>query len=246
MPMLRQNQIIAALPRKDKQHLLEGCERIELINKEVLSKSGDPIRHVYFPIDCSISLLNSLDVSDNLEIALIGNEGMHGISLILGVEVSPLHASVQVEGTALRMSAETLRHELQQSPRLLHSLNCYMQVRTIQQTQLAICNRYHMIEARLARRLLIALDRSNSYDLKLTHELLALMLGVRRVSITKAAASLQERKIIHYNRGVITVLNRRHLEAAACECYRADKRAYNRIMPLDRPEYADAINSSNP
>lgn len=230
MPMLRENQIISALPIKDKKHFLDGCERIELINKDVLSKPGDSIRHVYFPIDGSISLMNSLDVSANMEIALVGNEGMHGTSLILEIDRSQLHASVQADGSALRMNVATLRRELKKSSSLLQSLKHYVHVRSIQLAQLAICNRYHLVEARLARRLLLTLDRSNSYDLHLTHELLALMLGVRRVSITKAAVALQMRKLIHYNRGVITVLNRGRLEDAACECYRADKRTYNRIM----------------
>lgn len=220
---------------------MAGCERVELVNNEVLSKSGEQIRHVYFPIDSSISLINSLDHTDNLEIALIGNEGMHDISPVLGIDISPLDASVQAEGSALRMNAVTLRHELQQNPSLLHSLNCYLEVRKIQLTQLAICNRYHLVEARLARRLLVALDMSNSSLLQLTHELLGHMLGVRRVSITKAATSLQERKIIHYNRGDITVLNRPLLEAAACECYQADKLAYNRNMFSGLPEYDDMI-----
>lgn len=223
--------IIAALPRKDKQNILANCERIELVKNEVLSKSGDPIRHVYFPIDSSISLSSTLNIATNLEIALIGNEGMYGMSLVHEIDISTLHASVQVEGAAWRMTAAKLRVALQQSPKLLRILNCYVHLRRIQLTQLAICNRYHMVEARLARRLLIALDKSNTCDLQLTHEHIASLLGVRRVSITNAAVSLQKNRLINYNRGVITVRNRGRLEAAACGCYRADKRTYNRNMP---------------
>ena len=224
------NRLLATLPRKDKQHFLAGCERVELVFDEVLCESGAPIRHVYFPTGSYISLVSPVDGHARLEVALIGNEGMHGIDLVLGVDVSPLHALVQGEGATLRMRAAQFRREIRDSPALQRILNRYIHVRMSQLAQTAACTRFHVVEARLARWLLMTQDRAFSDDLHITQEFLAYMLGVRRVGITKAAGSLKTRKLISYSRGIITVLNRRGLEAASCECYRTDKETYVRIM----------------
>jgi CRP-like cAMP-binding protein len=224
------NLLINALPREDKRRFLAGCQHVKLVLGDEISKPNQPIRYVYFPIDSIISLESSVDGHSSLEVALVGNEGMHGIPLALGIDSSLLRALVQGEGTALYMKAAHFRRELQQNPALQRILNHYIYVRMRQLAQTAACTRFHIVEERLARWLLMTQDRTYSADLHMTHEFLSFMLGVRRVGITKAAISLQRRKLINYTRGIITVLDRRGLEDAACSCYRADKATYERII----------------
>jgi CRP-like cAMP-binding protein len=224
------NRLLASLPRKDRQQLLAGCEPVELVFAEVLAEPGERIRHVLFPTEGFISLTTSLDERATLEVGLVGDEGMLGVSLILGVEASPLHALVQGEGSALRMDTTQFRRELERSSALQRVLKRYLYVFLSQLAQTAACTRFHVVETRLARWLLMTQDRAHSNQFHVTHEFLAYMLGVRRVGVTKAATALQQHKLISYTRGNITVLDRNGLIAAACGCYEADKATYDRIM----------------
>lgn len=224
------NRLLAALSRKDREQLLANSEKIELVFSEVLYRAGEVITHVYFPIESFISLMTPINGGAGLEVRLIGNEGMLGIALMLGVDVAPFHALVQGAGSALRITAPSFLRELEHSPALQQELKRYLYVSMSQLAQTAACNRFHVVEARLARWLLMTKDRAHSDHFHVTHELMAYMLGVRRVGITKAANSLQKQKLISYRRGDITILDRVGLEAASCECYRADKETYERIL----------------
>jgi CRP-like cAMP-binding protein len=224
------NRLLTGLPRKDREHLLANCETIELKFAEVLCRPGELIVYVYFPTGSLISLMRPINDNASLEVKLIGNEGMLGITLLLGVDIAPFHALVHGAGLALRMTASAFLHELDQSPALHQELKRYLYVSVSQLAQTAACIRYHVVEARLARWLLMTHDRAHSNHFHVTHELMAHMLGVRRVGITKAANSLLKQKLISYRRGDITILDRAGLEAASCECYRADNDIYERIL----------------
>jgi len=210
--------------------LLSPGKSSELAFAEVLYTPGERLSRVYFPIMSFISLIMPVDASASLEVGLIGNEGMFGIPLVLGVDVSPVRAVVQGAGSALRMDAPVFCHQLGRSPALQREIDRYVFVHLNQLAQTAACTRFHVVEARLARWLLMTQDRAHSDNFHVTQEFLAMMLGVRRVGVTKAASSLQKRRLIKYSRGDITVLDRRGLRAASCGCYTADRESYQRIL----------------
>lgn len=224
------NRLLAALPHKDREQLLANCEEIELIFSEVLYRADEMIPYIYFPTSSIISLVTPINGVAGVEVGLIGNEGMCGVTLMLGVDVAPFHALVQGSGMALRITAPLFLYELEQSPALQLELKRYLYVSMTQLAQTATCNRFHVVEARLARWLLMTQDRAHSNLFHLTHIYLAYMLGVRRVGITKAANSLQQQKLISYHRGDITILDRLGLEAASCTCYLADKKIYEHVL----------------
>ena len=224
------NRLLASLPGKDRQGLLALCEPVELAFGDRLARPGEPIHYAYFPTQSSISLLATINGHPGLEVGLIGNEGMLGIALILDIAVSPLHAVVQGQGTALRVDAEALCRQLAANPALRGVLQRYLHVHIAQLAQTAACTRFHAVEARLARRLLMTQDRAQSNTFHVTQEFLAAMLGVRRVGVTKAAITLQNDKLIRYSRGDITILDRNRLEQSSCSCYAADKASYERMM----------------
>src|SRR5438309_4617673 len=211
--------MLAALPRKQYQRLLTGLESVALNFGEVLHEPGERIRHVYFPNDSLISLLTVVEGHLALEVGMVGREGMVGVPVSLGTNVSPVRALVQGAGTAMRMKSARFSQEIRKSPQLQHELGRYTRALLAQITQTAACNRFHVVEARLARWLLMTRDRVRSDEFRLTHAFLGHMLGVRRVGVTMAARALQKRKLIAYSRGKITILDRGGLKRAACSCY---------------------------
>jgi len=228
------NNLLATLPHKDYKLLLPGLKPVELTFGEILYEPGAPIRHVYFPNDSLVSLLTLVEGHLALEVGLVGREGMLGISLALGVNTSPVRALVQGSGTALRMTSARFLQDFRRSLPLQREIYRYTHVLMAQVTQTAACNRFHVVEARLARWLLMTSDRLSSNEFHLTQEFLAHMLGVRRVGVTKAASALQRHQLISYSRGNIRILDRKGLEAASCSCYEMVRDMHERVA--NRPE----------
>lgn len=223
---MRTNRLLEGLPRKERDRILKRCEAVDLVFGTILCEPGAPYRHLYFPVTGFISTVATLDAHQPLEIRLIGNEGMLGATLALGVNTVPLRALVQGSGTAWRISVALFQRSMRDCPALSRMLKRYLYVLVAQLSQSNGCNRFHEVEARLARWLLMTHDRAHADHFHLTHDFLADMLGVRRSGITIAAGALQRSALIGYTRGEIRVLDRKGLEARSCECYDAGLKDY--------------------
>src|ERR1700675_792335 len=220
------NHLLGALPRKDYQKLLPVLELVKLTFGEILYESHAQIRHVYFPIDCFVSMLTTVDAGRAAEVGLIGSEGMIGVPMALGVAVSPFRAVVQGGGTAMRLKTVDFRRNFSSSHALKREVFLFTHLLMIQIAQTAACNRFHVVTQRMARWMLMTRDRVNSNEFRISQEFLALMLGVRRVGVSIAMCRLRERKLIVYRRGTITILDHVGLLAAACVCYKTVKDTY--------------------
>jgi CRP-like cAMP-binding protein len=229
-PQGLRNTILASLRPKDLARLHEALESVSLKFGQVLYEPGKAIRHIYFPIDCLISLLTVVDKRRTLEVGMVGSEGMAGMPFILGMGVSGVRALVQGAGHALRMAAGPFRKEFDQNRELQDALYRYMYALMAQISQTAACNRFHAAEPRLARWLLMTRDRVMSDDFRLTHEFLAHMLGMRREGVTEAATAFKRRKLISYRRGAIEILDLKGLKAASCSCYQIVQTAFKRVQ----------------
>lgn len=207
------------LPKKEYELLLPRLKTVSLVLGEELYEPGDEIKYVYFPNDSIISLISELSETAWLEVGMVGNEGMAGLSVFMGVRTSSTHALVQGSGTAMRMSSAAVRLEANRLGGLHRLLHRYSHSLLTQVSQSAACNRFHLVNARLARWLLMTKDRLGVEEFPLTQEFLSSMLGVRREGVSRAAGALQTAKLIRYSRGMITLLDRRGLEAKSCECY---------------------------
>ncbi len=224
------NRLLQLLPAADLIRMKAQCTTVQLTFGEVLYEPGDRIAEVYFPSTSFISLIMPVDDTSELEVGLVGREGMFGVPLMLGLQASPFRALVQGHGEALRIDADGFRDALRRSTALHSIISRYTHVQISQLAQTAGCTRFHVVESRLARWLLMTQDRADSTEFKVTQEFLSAMLGVRRVGVNKAARSLQQKGLISYSRGAMRVLKRAGLKAASCGCYKADNVVYSRIM----------------
>jgi CRP-like cAMP-binding protein len=227
---LRRNQLLARLPDRELRRWNGRGETARLDLGQILYQPGQLKSHVYFPLDSYVSQLSSLAGAPCLEVGLVGSEGMVGGSLLLGVQIAPLYTEVQGAGTALRLHAVEFAREVERGSALGEVMSRYMYVRMSQLSQMAACTRFHVVEARLARWLLMTRDRAHSDSFRMTQTQTAFMLGVRRVGITQAAGLLQRRRLIEYHRGQMTILNAPGLEAFSCECYTNARRIYSRHL----------------
>jgi CRP-like cAMP-binding protein len=225
-----ENHLIELLPRMARRQLLAQCEAVPLVLEQVMCEAGDPTGYAFFPKEGFISLLAHAAGGAGLEVGMVGREGMLGAQLALGVATTPLHALVQGEGVAWRIPTAALKTELAQNPALQAVLGRYIYVLMAQLATAAPCLRYHQIEPRLARWLLMSQDRAHSDHFLVTHEFLGHMLGVRRVGVTTAAGALQRAGLIVYKHGQLEVLDRAGLEGAACSCYGADRQVYRDLL----------------
>ena len=225
------NHLLDALPRADYDRIAPHLELVAMKLGEVLYEPGVRLRYVYFPTTAIVSLLYVMENGASAEIAIVGNEGILGISLFMGGETTPSRAVVQSAGFGFRMKAQNLKNEFGRFGPMLHLLLRYTQALITQMSQTAVCNRHHSVDQQLCRWLLLSLDRLASNDLVMTQELIANMLGVRREGVTEAAGKLQDAGLIRYRRGRITVLDRPGLEALSCECYAVVKAEFDRLLP---------------
>jgi CRP-like cAMP-binding protein len=233
-PDRRSNQLLAALPDAEWQRWSPELQAVEMPLGQVLYESGNTLSHVYFPTTSIVSLLYVMQNGASAEIAVVGNEGIVGISLFMGGESTPSRAVVQSAGRGLRLNAKMLKDEFNQNAPVLHLLLRYTQALITQMAQTAVCNRHHSLDQQLCRWLLLSLDRLQGDELQMTQELMANMLGVRREGVTEAALNLQRGGLIRYTRGHISVLDRAGLELRTCECYAVVKKEYDRLLPEAR------------
>ena len=230
-PDPKTNHLLAALPPADLQRWLPQLERVEMPLGAVLYEPGRTLSHVYFPTNAIVSLLYVMEDGASAEIAVVGNEGVVGISLFMGGESTPSRAVVQSAGHGLRLKADAIKQEFQQAGPAMHLLLRYTQALITQMAQTAVCNRHHSLDQQLCRWLLLSLDRLHGTELVMTQGLIASMLGVRREGVTESALSLQKAGLLRYARGHITVLDRPGLERRTCECYAVVKKEYDRLLP---------------
>jgi CRP-like cAMP-binding protein len=227
----RQNHLLGALPTYAYDRVAVHLELVELNLGDVLYEPGIQLRYVYFPTTAIVSLLYVMENGASAEIAIVGNEGILGISLFMGGETTPSRAVVQSAGFGYRLRAQYLKDEFGRSGPFLHLLLRYTQALITQMAQTAVCNRHHSVDQQLCRWLLLSLDRLSSTELSMTQELIANMLGVRREGVTEAAGKLQQAGLIHYRRGKITVIDRSRLQERCCECYQVVKSEFDRLLP---------------
>jgi CRP-like cAMP-binding protein len=227
----RQNQLLAALPDAEWERLLPHLELVDLPLGKVLYESGNQLVHVYFPTTAIVSLLYVMEDGASAEIAVVGHEGIVGISLFMGGNSTPSRAVVQSAGQGFRLKAHLMMVEFDRAGPVLHLLLRYTQALITQMSQTAVCNRHHSLDQQLCRWLLLSLDRLQSNKLVMTQELMANMLGVRREGVTEAAGRLHKDGLIDYQRGHITVFDRAGLERRTCECYAVVKKEYDRLLP---------------
>jgi CRP-like cAMP-binding protein len=231
----KRNYLLAALQPAERERLVPHLERVQLSLGAVLYEPGVMLRHVYFPADSIVSLLYVMADGASAEIAVVGNDGVIGISLFLGGETTPSRAVVQSAGVAYRLPGELLKQEFTRGGAMQHLLLRYTQALLTQMAQTAVCNRHHSLDQQLCRWLLLSLDRLPSNELIMTQELIANMLGVRREGVTEAAKKMQAAHLISYSRGRIVVLDRSGIEARTCECYSVVKRETDRLLPPGGP-----------
>lgn len=229
-PPPRANRLLGSLPRMEYQKLLTKLEETDLNFGSAVYESGDIIRHVYFPTGGIISLLATAGNDSNLEVGVVGREGMIGLPVFMDVKTSHNRAVVEGEGSALRMKATTFKTQCNNGGYLPKLLQRYAHSLMIEPSQSVVCNRYHPITARLARWLLMTRDRMGSEEFQLTQEFLSNMLGVRREGVNKAAGELQRRRLISYSRGLLTIINAKKLEAVACVCYAITRNEYDGFL----------------
>jgi len=239
----RQNHLLKALPQADYDRIFPSLELVPMPLGEALYESGGRLQHVYFPTTAIVSLLYVLEDGSSAEIAVVGCEGILGISLFMGGETTPNRAVVQSAGYGYRMKSSMLKQEFARGGVMFNLLLRYTQALITQMSQTAVCNRHHSLDQQLCRWLLISLDRLPSNELTMTQELIANMLGVRREGVTEAAGKLQKLGLISYSRGRITVLDRPGLEKAVCECYEVVRKEYGRLLD-NLP--AEALNTMGP
>src|ERR1700722_9414800 len=239
----QRNLLLAGLSLEERNRLFPHLQLVLMPLGQSLYEPGTVLRHVYFPVDCIVSLLYVMENGESAEISVVGNEGLVGIALFMGGETTPSRAVVQSAGYAYQLSAQKLKDEFHRNGNLQVWLLRYTQALITQMSQTAVCNRHHSVDQQLCRWLLLSLDRLPSNQLTMTQELIANMLGVRREGVTDAAGKLQKLGVIQYARGQITVLDRPQLETLSCECYGVVKRETDRLLPQIREPVVEAIAS---